>query len=434
MAENVANSKMIKPLESGIRGVYMPPPDKSITHRAIMAASIARGISRISNVLEADDCMHTISALQALGVPIKVENDEVEVRGVGFDGLQKPDKPIYVGNSGTTMRILAGILATQPFETVLTGDESLSQRPMKRIIEPLRKMGADIVGSEDGTRPPLTIKGGNLKGIEFNNELSSAQVKSALMFAALKAKGSTTITEAIESRNHTENLFDLFRADFEQGRNSVKINPTQKLSGLDFSVPNDISSAAFFIVGAIHSEDSFLTVKNVGLNPTRTGFLEVLKKMKAKIEVRLVDSGSYETVGDIKCFTSFLQGTTISGRMIPRLIDEIPILMVAAAMAQGETIIKDAKELRVKETDRIKAMCDNLKALGVQVTEKEDGCIIHGRSFIQGGKVKSYGDHRTAMSMAIAGLLSQDGVEIEDIDCVSTSYPGFFEDLEAISS
>ncbi len=432
MNDSTATSKFIEPIETGIRGVFTPPGDKSISHRALIVSALAKGFSHFTNFLEAEDCMCTVKALQALGVPIKVGVNEVEVRGVGLDGFQQPSEEIYVGNSGTTMRLLSGLLAAQPLEVTLSGDESLNSRPMRRIVEPLTEMGASFEGPDGASHGPLTIKGGPLKGIEFKNELSSAQVKSALMLAALSAKGDTTIVEPIESRDHTEKLFELFRADFELGRKSVTVHPTSKLIGLDFSIPSDISSAAFFIVAALLSEDSYLTVRRVGLNPTRTGFLEVLKNMGAKIDVRLVES-NYEPMGDIKCFSSSLKGTTITGRMIPRLIDELPILMVAAAMASGETVIKGAEELRNKETDRIKSMCDNLKAMGVEVTEKEDGCIIHGRAFIRGGKVKSYGDHRTAMSMAIAGFLSQDGVEIEDIDCVATSYPGFFEDLEAMS-
>lgn len=432
MSQTTMN-QAIKPLEAGIRGFYTPPGDKSISHRAIMIASLAKGISRINNFLNADDCLNTVQAMQALGVPIRVGKNDVEVRGVGLTGLKPADKEIYCGNSGTTMRLLLGILAGQLFETVLTGDASLSRRPMKRVTQPLQDMGAEISGTDGDNYAPLRIRGGKLQGIYFDNKLSSAQVKSALMFAGLYAQGDTTIHEALLSRDHTEHLFQLFKAEFERTEDSVIVRPTKKLVGLDFRIPSDPSAAAFFIVAAIHSEDSFLTVKDTCLNPTRTGFLEVLKRMGAKIEVKVTES-DFEPTGEIKCFTGFLKGTTISGRMIPRLIDELPILMVAAAMASGDTTIRGAQELRVKETDRIKAMCDNLKALGVQVTEKEDGCIIHGKSFIRGGKAKSYGDHRTAMSMAIAGLLSQEGVEIEDVDCVSTSYPGFFEDLAALSS
>ncbi len=428
-----ATKQFVKPLEAGIRGVYIPPGDKSISHRAVMIASLAKGISRITNFLTADDCLNTVQAMQALGVSIQTGKNDIVVRGAGLSGLKAPEKEIYCGNSGTTMRLLSGILAGQPFETTLTGDESLSRRPMKRVTEPLREMGAEISGPDHGNFPPVKIKGGKLKGIYFDNKLSSAQVKSALMFAGLYAEGETVIHEDVLSRDHTERLFELFKADFEKDDKNVIVRPTKKLAGLDFRVPSDPSSAAFFIVAAIHSEDSFLTIKDVCLNPTRTGFLEVLKRMGAKIEVKVGES-DYEPIGDLKCFTSFLRGTTISGKMIPRVIDELPILMVAAAMASGETVIRGAQELRVKETDRIKAMSDNLKALGVQVTEHEDGCTIHGKAFIRGGKAKSYGDHRTAMSMAIAGLLSQEGVEIEDIDCVSTSYPGFFEDLAALSA
>lgn len=426
-------NQVIKPLEAGIRGVYTPPGDKSISHRTAMVASLAKGISRVTNFLMAEDCLNTVQVLQALGVPIRVGKNDIEVRGVGLNGFKQPEKELYCGNSGTTMRLMSGILAGQPFESVLTGDESLTKRPMKRVTDPLREMGAEISGPDNGNFPPLRIKGGKLQGIYFDNKLSSAQVKSALMFAGLFASGETVIRESLLSRDHTENLFKYFQADFERTEDSVIVRPSRKLVGLDFRIPSDPSSAAFFIVAAIHSEDSYLTVKDTCLNPTRTGFLEVLKRMGAKIDVK-VNESDFEPVGEIKCYTGFLRGTTISGRMIPRLIDELPILMVAAAMASGETIIRGAAELRVKETDRIKAMCDNLKALGVQITEKEDGCVIHGKAFIRGGKVKSYGDHRVAMSMAIAGLLSQEGVEIEDVDCVATSYPGFFEDLAALSA
>jgi len=412
-----------------LAGVISPPPDKSISHRAVMLASLAEGESRIHNFLEGEDCHATMRAFSQMGIRIeRTAPGELLVCGKGLEGLTQPVKELYLANSGTTMRLLLGILAGQPFISTLAGDESLSKRPMKRVTEPLRKMGAKIQGPEDANFSPLTIRGGKLKGIQFSSEVASAQVKSAILLAGLFAKGLTQVKEFLPSRDHTERMLNFFGANFRKEGNVSIIQKTDRLNPQEISIPGDISSAAFFIVAACLVPDSEVMIKGVGLNPTRTGILEVLKEMGAEITIENARE-DWEPVGDLRARTSGLKSVKLNKEKIPFLIDELPVLMVACALAQGKSEIRGAEELRVKESDRIRAMCENLGKLGVEVKELPDGCVIQGGGSFKGGKVSGFGDHRIAMSMAVAALKTPDGIEISGSDCVNISYPSFFKDL-----
>lgn len=397
-----------------------------------MFASLAEGESRIENFLQAEDCLSTVAAFREMGISIEIKaGNTVTVTGKGMRGLTQPEKELYLGNSGTTTRLLLGILAGQPFIATLSGDESLSKRPMKRVTDPLRDMGAKIQGPQEGNLLPLTIKGGELHGIEFRNEVASAQVKSAILLAGLYAEGETSVKEPLPSRDHTERMLALFGANFKKKGNLCVVRKTEKLKPQNISVPSDISSAAFFIIAGLIVPGSDVVARNVILNPTRTGFLGVLEKMGAQITYENVRQ-DWEPVGDVRVRYSPLQGVRITKKMIPFLIDELPILMVACALASGKSEIRGAEELRVKETDRIKAMCVNLSRLGVKVKEKPDGCVIEGREGFAGGETDSFTDHRVAMSMAVAGLRASGEVKIQGSEAVSISYPGFFGDLERL--
>ena len=427
----MSDVKLITP-SSRLKGSVSPPGDKSISHRAVMLASLADGESQIQNLLPAEDCFSTVEAFKAMGVPISLSpTGAVNVQGKGMKGLAQPAKELYLGNSGTTMRLLLGILAGQSYIATLTGDESLSRRPMKRVTEPLREMGAKIQGPEDANFPPITIKGGELHGIRYNNEIASAQVKSAILLAGLYADGESEVKEVVSSRDHMERMLTLFGAKFKKKGSVCLAGKTETLKPQRMDIPGDISSAAFFIVGALMVPGSEVLIRNVLLNPTRTGFLEVLRKMGAQISVENPRE-QWEPIGDIRVKSSKLQGVKIGKRMIPSLIDELPVLMVACSLAEGESEIRGAGELRVKETDRIKAMCANLTRLGVKVKEYPDGCRIHGRLDLEGGIVESFGDHRIAMAMAIAGIACKKELKIQASDCVAVSYPRFFEDLDRL--
>lgn len=419
-----------------ISGIYTPPGDKSISHRAVMFASIAAGKSSFTHFLEADDCLRTMQAFRNMGVGIEhSEGGAISVHGVGLHGLKAPATEIYLGNSGTSMRLLLGILAHQPFEVILTGDESLSKRPMQRVTRPLRKMGAQINGRDDANFAPLVIRGGKLRAIEHVNDPASAQVKSAILLAGLGAEGTTSVRECLASRDHTERMLQMMGASISRKAHLVQIQNTKELRPIQYQIPGDISSAAFFMVAAAILPGSLLTVQNVGLNETRIGILEILKQMGADIEWNLNSKLELEPQGEVVIRGSKLNAVTIGKEMIPSLIDELPILMIACAAAEGISVIQDARELRVKETDRIQSMVSGLKAIGVRAEEKEDGCVIEGLSgkHFNGGTVQSLGDHRTAMSFAIAGMRSKQPVLIEGIECVETSYPAFFEDLAKLS-
>lgn len=422
------------------------PGDKSISHRAILLSSISNGTCTITNFLEGEDCRSTAAAMKELGVGIETpEPGTVVVEGVQ-GAFKRPAVDIDCGNSGTTMRLMAGLLSPQAFRCRLTGDPSLSARPMGRVIAPLTEMGARLEGTGEKKCPPLSVEGGPLKGITYRLPVASAQVKSAVLLAGLFAKGSTTVIETTRSRDHTERMLEYFlvklrREDVWEGSSPVgrKLKETritleggQVLESRDFHVPGDISSAAFWLVAAAAQPGSRLLVKEVGLNPTRTGVLDVLIRMGARIR-EVVDTCAHgEPSGTIDIKGSRLHGTEIRGAEIPNVIDEIPIIAVAAALASGRTVIRDAAELRVKETDRIAAVATNLRAMGVEVEEFPDGMAITGGKPLKGAKVKSFGDHRIAMAFAVAGLFASGETVIENTACVATSYPGFAETLRKI--
>jgi 3-phosphoshikimate 1-carboxyvinyltransferase len=407
------------------------PGDKSISHRAVMFAALSNGVCVIKRFLPSEDCLCTVEAMRALGVQIDVADDTTLVvhgrRGV----FTAPVRDIDCGNSGTTMRLLTGLLAGQPFKSRLFGDASLSKRPMRRVIEPLTQMGAKIVPEGKDQRPPLVIHGGPLKGISYFSPVASAQVKSAVLLAGLFASGKTSVTEPSQSRDHTETMLEYFLAGPKKNDLTVTIYGGQKLESRDFQVPGDISSAAFWLVAAAAQPHSRLLIKNVGLNQTRTGILNVLVRMGAHIR-ETVENQDAEPMGVLEIVGARLKGTTIEGREIPNVIDELPVLAVAAALAQGRTVIANAGELRVKETDRLAAVATNLRAMGAQCTESEDGLQILGGAPLHGARLQSFGDHRIAMAFAIAGLFAEGETTITETACVNTSYPGFHETLEKI--
>lgn len=415
-----------------LKGLYTPPGDKSISHRAVMIASLADGKSRYSGFLDAEDCLRTLNAFEAMGIRAALDRTTkvLVIEGAGMTGLQAP-KELYLGNSGTSMRLLLGILSGCRFETLLMGDPSLSSRPMKRVTQPLKKMGAQIKGADDANYAPLTIRGGRLQGIDFDNRLASAQVKSAILFAGLFAEGQTCVREGVPSRDHTERLLLAAGAPFRQEADRLIVEKAERLQALDGVIPGDISSAAFFIAGAAIRPGSELTVENVSLNPTRTGVLEVLRRMGA--DIRIEPTGDIpEPAGRIHVRGGRLKGTRVEKNEIPSLIDELPILMVAMALSEGESLISGAEELRVKETDRIHSMTTNLLRTGAQIEELPDGCVIRGVESLNGGSIQSFNDHRTVMSMAIASLAMRGELVIDETDSILTSFPGFFEDFAAL--
>lgn len=422
----------IVPPASKLRGILAPPGDKSISHRAIMLASLAEGESTLDNFLQAADCLSTVAAFRSLGISIKQSPEGTAlVSGQGMMGLKQPSKEIDCGNSGTTLRLLLGILAGQPFIATLNGDASLSKRPMKRVTDPLREMGAKIQGPQDANFAPLTIKGGELRGIEYANQIASAQVKSAILLAGLYADGETCVKETIASRDHTERMLTLFGASSKRKGKVCWVRKTDRLRPQALRIPGDVSAAAFFVVAAMLVPGSDILIKDVLLNPTRTGFLNVLSSMGAQISYENVRQ-SWEPVGDVRVRSASLAGVKVTKKMIPSLIDELPVLMVACALAKGRSEIRGAEELRVKETDRIRSMCSNLVKLGVTVRERPDGCLIEGQNGFLGGEVESFGDHRVAMAMAVAALRAREPVKIRGMECVGISYPRFFEDLERL--
>ncbi len=407
------------------------PGDKSISHRSIMLAALANGTAQITGFLPSEDCLSTMKAFQQLGVQIeRVDETTLVVHGTRGK-FTAPTGDIDCGNSGTTMRLLSGILAAQPFRSRLIGDASLSKRPMKRVMQPLAQMGARITAEGGDGRAPLFIEGGSLTGIAYNSPVASAQVKSAVLLAGLFAKGTTSVTEPDQSRDHTERMLAWHVAHPRRNGLTVSVLGGQSLESRDFDVPGDISSAAFWLVAAAAQPGARLMVENVGLNPTRTGILAVLIRMGAQVN-EIIGSSEGEPRGSVEVRGTRLKATTICGKEIPNVIDELPILAVAAALAEGRTVIRDAKELRVKETDRIAAVAKNLRAFGVQVEEREDGMEIVGGCPLHGAEVESFGDHRIAMSAAILGLFAEGQTIIHDTDCVATSYPGFYETLQHV--
>ncbi len=408
-----------------LRGEIRVPGDKSMSHRSIMLGSLAEGVTHVRGFLNAEDAMSTLEAFRAMGVKIEGPvNGEVTIHGVGKHGLQAPAQPLYLGNSGTSMRLLSGLLAGQSFDSVLTGDKSLESRPMRRVTAPLALMGAEIETQENGTAP-LHIKGkGNLKGINYEMPIASAQVKSCLLLAGMYAEGDTVVTEPAPTRDHTERMLTGFGYPVKRDGSTATINNQGQLTATQIDVPSDISSAAFFLVGASIAPDSDVTLKHVGINPTRTGVIDILRLMGADIEVLNQRSVGGEPVADLRVRSSKLKGIDIPEHLVPLAIDEFPVLFVAAACAEGRTVLTGAKELRVKESDRIQVMADGLQILGVDAQPTEDGMVINGGA-IGTGRVDSHGDHRIAMSFSIAGLRASGAITIDDCANVNTSFKEF---------
>jgi 3-phosphoshikimate 1-carboxyvinyltransferase len=412
-----------------LAGRVAVPGDKSISHRAALFGALARGRTEITGFLEGEDCLATLRAVRALGAEVtRKAPGHYLVDGTGLDGLTEPEDVIDCGNSGTGARLLVGVLAGQPFWTVLTGDESLRSRPMDRVAEPLRRMGATVVGRREGSRLPLAVRGARpLTALTYASPVASAQVKTALLLAGLWADGPVTVREPAPSRDHTERMLAGFGARLAVGREGVTLTPGAELNGQPVAVPGDISSAAFFLVAAAVLADADVTVAHVGTNPTRTGVLEVLEAMGAAIRLQAVSGpgSAAEPAADLAVRGGPLRGTGIGGAVIPRLIDEVPILAVAAALAEGPTEIRDAAELRVKESDRIHAIASELGRMGARITERPDGLRIEGGARLRGTVVGSGGDHRMAMALVIAGLLADGETVVEDTECIATSFPGF---------
>ncbi len=422
---------------TGLKGTVSVPGDKSISHRGIMFGSIADGTTEIHNFLPGADCLATIRCFRALGIEIEQEGSTVTVHGKGLHGLSAPSHILDVGNSGTTTRLLSGILAGQPFESKLSGDESLNSRPMKRIIDPLTQMGADISSILHNGCAPLYIAPSRLHGIHYDSPVASAQVKSCILLAGLYADGETSVTEPGLSRNHTELMLKEFGADIRSvhdldcSRTTAIIQPGRELHGQKLTVPGDISSAAYFIAAGLIVPDSEIRITNVGINPTRAGILKVCEDMGARIELSNERTEGGEKIADITARTSRLHGTVIEGDIIPALIDEIPVIAVMAAVAEGTTVIRDAAELKVKETDRIETVTDNLKAMGCDVTPTEDGMIINGGK-LKGASIHTLLDHRIAMAFSIAALAAEGRTRILDSKCVDVSYPAFYDTFEEL--
>ncbi|MFC2948316.1 3-phosphoshikimate 1-carboxyvinyltransferase [Virgibacillus sediminis] len=423
---------VLSPISRPLEGIIEVPGDKSISHRAVIFGALAEGTTKVTHFLDGEDCMRTVRAFQNMGVPIFREGDSLVIEGKGISALKEPNEPLYFGNSGTTSRLMIGLLAGLPFFTTAWGDPSLSNRPMDRVVLPLKEMGAVIDGRGQGSYLPLSIRGTKLQGIDYTLPVKSAQVKSAVLFAGLLAEGTTTVREKTQTRNHTENMLKAFRADITTDGNTTTITNKNELQATDIYVPGDISSAAFFLAAAAIVPDSRITLKNVGLNPTRTGILDVLNKMGAEIEISNQEEVGGELIGDLTVAYTALRAVEIQGDIIPRLIDEIPVIALLATQAEGTTVIRDAEELRVKETDRIAAVADVLSSFGADIEATEDGMIIKGKSQLSGSAVSAYNDHRIAMMSAVASLIADGEVTIDDDSSIAISYPGFFDDLKKV--
>lgn len=430
---NEMSGKQLKTNLSSLQGEISIPGDKSISHRAVMFGAMAEGKTTINHFLAGEDCLSTISCFEKMGVSIKREDEYVEVEGKGIEGLSEPASILEVGNSGTTTRLMLGILAGVPFHTSLIGDESIAKRPMSRVTVPLRSMGAKIDGREHGQYTPLSTRGGALKAIHYHSPVASAQVKSAILLAGLHAEGTTKVTEPFTSRDHTERMLRAFGVDVEVDGTTVSIEGGQSLRGTDVYVPGDISSAAFFLVAGAIVPNSRIVLKNVGLNPTRTGIIDVLQQMGARLTISNERIQNGEPIGDLTIETSQLKGIEIGGDVIPRLIDEIPVIALLATQANGKTVIKDAEELKVKETNRIDTVATELSKLGASVTPTADGLIIEGKAALKSAEVDSYGDHRIGMMLAVAAAIATGEVTLMRSEAIHVSYPTFFEDLDKLS-
>jgi 3-phosphoshikimate 1-carboxyvinyltransferase len=427
------DSKELGIKSKGLRGHIKVPGDKSVSHRSIMFGAIAKGTTVIHNFLKADDCLSTMACFKKMGVEIKEDGDKVVVHGKGWEGLMEPESILDVGNSGTTARLLSGILAGRSFHSVVVGDESIAKRPMKRVTGPLSLFGTVIDGRNHGEYTPLSIRGRKLSAVEYKLPVASAQVKSALIFAALQADGESIITEAVPTRNHTETMIQKFGGEISSENGEIRVKGGQSFQGTEIEVPGDISSAAFFLAAGAIVPGSVLTLPGVGLNPTRTGIVRVLKEMGATISVEYDNAEEYEPKGTVNIKSSTLKGIEIGGEIIPTLIDEIPVIALLATQAEGRTIIKNAEELKVKETNRIDAIVSQLKILGADIESTEDGMIINGPTPLQGGTVDSLGDHRIGMTLAVAALICENEVFLKNAVAVNISYPSFYSDLNSLS-
>ena len=417
-----------------LKGEIISPPDKSISHRAVILSSLAKGKSIVRNLLRAEDTMSTVNAFRKLGVKIEDKGKKIIIEGNGIHGLKEPEDIIDCGNSGTTMRLLSGVLSGNPFLSVLTGDSSLRSRPMRRVITPLRQMGAEIMARDNDGYPPIAVRGRKLKAIKYAMPVASAQVKSALLLAGLYADGETEISEPVKSRDHTERILSSCGVSIDIQGLRIRISGGQELKAEDMDVPGDFSSAAFFIVAALLIPDSDITIKGVGINPTRTGLLDVLEAMGAEIELTNIRDVSGEPAADICCKTAgSLRAVKIGREIMPSLIDEFPILCVLGTQADGVTEIRGAEELRIKESDRIKAMAVGLRKMGAEIKEFKDGLSIKGDANLKGVSIDSFGDHRIAMAFSIAALIAKGKTTINGISSVNISFPGFFETLRKLS-
>lgn len=414
--------------QTALRGELLIPGDKSISHRAVMLGSLAKGTTCISHFLTGADCLSTISCFRKMSIEIEESNGNILVHGKGLHGLSQPQEILDVGNSGTTTRLISGILAGQSFVSELNGDASIQSRPMKRIMTPLASMGADIISVKDNGCAPLRISGKPLHAIQYHSPVASAQVKSCVLLAGMYADGITSVTEPVLSRNHTELMLNYFGAQVVSEGTTASIHPEPHLEAREILVPGDISSAAYFIAAGLLTPNSEILLKNVGINPTRDGMLRVCMDMGADITL-LNEKKDGEPTADLLIRTSSLHGTTIQSPIIPALIDEIPMLAVMAAFAEGTTVIRDAQELKVKESDRIAVMTENLKRMGADIEATDDGMIIHGGKPLHGAVIDSHMDHRVAMSFAVAGTVCDGPLDIQDAECVNISYPGFYQDL-----
>lgn len=417
---------------SVLQGKTAIPGDKSISHRSIIFSSLAKGTTEIENFLSGEDCLLTIEAFRKLGVSIEHENTKVTITSDGYESFQEPNVPIYLGNSGTGARLLIGLFAGLPIYTVLYGDQYLSERPMDRVVDPLRKMGASITGRDNGNKLPIAIDGKKLNGIDYTLPVKSAQVKSAVLLAGLFASGETIVHEETTTRNHTEKMMEACGASIDVQGATTSVSSSTLQSVKSIHIPGDISSAAFYLAAGAIVPTSRITLTSVGLNETRTGIIDVLNQMGAHIKITKTSGDRAEPYGDIEITHTPLTGAIIEGDMIPRLIDEIPIIALIATQASGQTIIRNAEELRVKETDRIQAVVEVLKTFGADVQETDDGMIIEGNSPLNGGRVSAYGDHRMAMMSAIASFITKDPVTIDDVSSIDISFPTFFEQLEQL--
>lgn len=417
--------------KQGLNGTIRVPGDKSISHRSIMFGALAEGTTTVTNFLMGEDCLSTIGVFRALGVSIDVTPAKIVVQGKGWDGLQKPAGKLDVGNSGTTIRLMLGILAGRSFDATIEGDASIAKRPMGRVMKPLREMGATFEAKE-ANFAPVKVIGSKLRPMEYTLPVASAQVKSAIIFAALQAEGETTIIEKEKTRDHTEQMIRQFGGEIEVDDLTIRVSGGQKFRGQEVVVPGDISSAAFFIVAGLIIPNSKIRLENVGINPTRTGIIDVVQAMGGKITVEKTSAVGDEPAGRITVETSELKGIEIGGDIIPRLIDELPVIALLASQATGKTVIKDAEELKVKETNRIDAVVTELSKMGVALVGTEDGMIIEGQQSLHGATVKSYGDHRMGMMLQMAALLADSDVILENAEAVKVSYPTFFEDVASL--